>query len=285
MIRLALRVRREQAEIVLADLLELAPSGVEEAEIDDQTVEYAVYGAPGELPRLPSIEALVGEALVKVSTTELADDWHERWKRFHQPVSISAPAGSGLRALRLRPPWEPPLKDQQAQTEVVIDPGQAFGTGAHPTTKLCLALLLEIASRSRTRGALIDIGTGSGVLAIAAAKLGFDPVRAFDHDPQSLSAAQRNAEVNRVKVSLSRLDVRTDEMPLAQGATLLANLLRPLLLELARRIAKPPRHLIISGLLRGEVDEVAAAFATEHRLRERERLEEGEWTAAWLTSG
>lgn len=285
MIRLSLRVRREQAEIVLADLLELAPSGVEEAEIDDQTVEYAVYGAPGELPQLPAIEAMVGGSLVEVSTTKLADDWHERWKRFHRPVSIPAPAGSGVPPLRLRPPWEPPLEDQPAQTEIVIDPGQAFGTGAHPSTKLCLALLLELASHLPARGPLIDVGTGSGVLAIAAAKLRFDPVHAFDHDPHSVIAAESNAEVNDVKLALSRLDLRSERMPSLEGATVLANLLRPLLLQLCRRITQPPRHLILSGLLSDEVDEVVAAFAAEHAMHERQRLDEGEWSAAWLASG
>lgn len=282
MIRLALRVRREQAEIALADLLELAPSGVEEAEIDEQTVEYAVYGAPGELPQLPAIEALVGGALVEVSTTELADDWHERWKRFHRPVSIPAPERGGAPALRLRPPWEPPLSDEQVQ-EIVIDPGQAFGTGAHATTKLCLALLLDLASTVAS-APVIDVGTGSGVLAITAAKLGFQPVAAFDHDPQSVIAAQANAKVNGVEVSVSRLDLRRDELPSMEGAVVLANLLRPLLIDLAGRMARPPLHLIVGGLLSGEVDEVAAAFACKHGLRERAYLLEGEWAAAWLTA-
>jgi ribosomal protein L11 methyltransferase len=90
-IRLAVRVRRAQAELVLAELLELAPAGVEELRIGDETVEYAVYGAPGELPSLPDLQAAAGEALVEISTNETADDWQERWKRFHRPVLITAP--------------------------------------------------------------------------------------------------------------------------------------------------------------------------------------------------
>jgi ribosomal protein L11 methyltransferase len=280
-IRLALRVRREQAEIALANLLELAPSGVEEIEHDDQTVEYAVYGAPGELPDLPALQASVGGALVQVGTSEVADDWQERWKLFHRPVSVPAPADGGAPALRLRPPWEPSVGSEQAQ-EIVIDPGQAFGTGAHATTKLCLSLLLQLAAEG-VQGSLVDIGTGSGVLAIAAAKLGFAPVLALDHDPESVRAAQENAQVNGVQLEIARADIRRDSLPALRGATVLANLLRPLLLELCERIEQAPEHLVVSGLLREETDEVVQALVLQHGFSERSRMSEGEWAASWLS--
>ena len=92
MIRLAVRVRREHAELVLAELLELAPSGVEEVAVGDDVVEYAVYGAPGELPALPDLRAAAGAALVEVTTTEIADDWSERWREFHRPLVLGRPA-------------------------------------------------------------------------------------------------------------------------------------------------------------------------------------------------
>jgi ribosomal protein L11 methylase PrmA len=133
-IRLALRVPRAQAEIVLAALLELAPAGVEEAQLDGgETIEYAVYGAPGELPALPDLTAAVGDALVEITTSELADDWNVRWKEFHRPVLIAAPPGAPatLPSLRIRPPWEPAALEQPSVREIVIVPGQAFGTGGH----------------------------------------------------------------------------------------------------------------------------------------------------------
>ena len=89
MIRLAVRVRAEHAELVLAELLELAPSGVEEVDLPGGVIEYAVYGAPGELPELPELEAAAGDALVQIHTEEIADDWAERWRR------VSPPAGAG----------------------------------------------------------------------------------------------------------------------------------------------------------------------------------------------
>ncbi|MGZ4177563.1 MAG: 50S ribosomal protein L11 methyltransferase, partial [Solirubrobacteraceae bacterium] len=82
MLRLAVRVHRRQAELVLAELLELAPSGVEEVEISADVIEYAVYGAPGELPAVPDLRAAAGGAYVDVSTEEIADDWAERWRSF-----------------------------------------------------------------------------------------------------------------------------------------------------------------------------------------------------------
>ena len=275
MLRLAVRVRREQAEIVLAELLELAPSGVEEAAIGSgDVVEYAVYGAPGELPALPDVTAAAGDALVEVSTSELADDWAERWREFHKPLVLDS-------QLAVRPPWESAIG---APVEIVIDPGQAFGTGAHATTRLCLELMLELAggAGSLRRSPFLDLGCGSGVLAIAAARLGWDPVVALDHDLASVSAAVGNARANGVGIEVRRHDLRVD--PVALAPTVAANLLRPLLLTWAERLAPAaaaPETVIASGLLLGEADAVAGAFAALG-LVEAARRESGEWLALLL---
>jgi ribosomal protein L11 methyltransferase len=291
-IRLAIRVHREHAELVLAELLELAPSGVEETELDENLVEYAVYGAPGELPDLPDLRAAAGAALVEIATSELPDDWSERWKRFHRPVLIE-PAENGrpassdrtpLPALHVRPPWEPPSARSDA-LEIVIDPAQAFGTGSHATTRLCLELMLELAAREPL-GPLLDVGTGSGVLAIAGARLGFAPVLGLDHERESVQAARQNALVNDAEMEVRRFDLRGEPLPRSGDAkheVIVANLLRPLLLEMARSLSPAPRHLLASGLLIGEVDEVIRAFGERLELRERERRHSGEWAAVWLS--
>ena len=270
MIRLAVRVARDQAELALAELLVLAPSGVEEVDVSPELVEYAIYGAEGEIPDLGELDAAVGDAMVEVSTSQVADDWPERWREFHRPVRIGA--------LALRAPWHEPI-GPPAQ-EVVIDPGQAFGTGAHPTTRLCLELLQELDDAERG-GAVADLGCGSGVLAIAAAKLGHAPVDGYDHEAESVAATIDNAAANGVTVVAHRWDLRRDPVPEAQ--VVLANLLRPLLLELAGRLERPPRVLVASGLLDHEADEVARAFAPLG-LREDDRREAEGWAALLLRS-
>ncbi len=294
MIRLALRVRRADAETVLAELLELAPAGVEEVQVDAETVEYAVYGAVGELPQLPDVRACAGQALVEVSTTEIEDDWSERWRRFHRPVVVRAPPdqrGSAglaeqgeLLGLRVRPPWESPITSATTR-DIVIDPGQAFGTGAHATTRLCLELLLELAARGLASGPLLDVGCGSGILAIAGACLGFGPVLALDNEPESVAATEDNAAVNGAALTVRRLDLRREDLPLgdASATTVTANLLRPLLLDLSRSIVRAPVQLVAGGLLCGEMDEVSAAFRARLGMTERRRCRSGEWGAVWLS--
>jgi ribosomal protein L11 methyltransferase len=271
MIRLAVRVKREDADVVLAELLSLAPGGVEEADLEGgAVVEYAVYGAPGELPDLPDVEAAVGGALVEVVTTEVADDWADRWRQFHRPIEIAG-------RLYVRPPWEPARDDLM---DLVIDPGQAFGTGAHHTTRLCLELLAE--EPIPAAHGVMDLGCGSGVLAIAAAKLGWEPVAGVDHELESVRATAENAEANGVEVAAGRFDlIRGGPAPTAP--LVLANLLRPLLLCVARAGFKgdPPELLIASGLLTHEADEIAAAFAP-HGLAETDRRSSAEWSALVL---
>ena len=162
----------------------------------------------------------------------------------------------------------------------MIDPGQAFGTGSHATTRLCLELLVALASAGEAAGPLLDLGTGSGVLAIAAAKLGFSPVSAVDHEAESVAAARENAAANGVAIEVGASTCAATSCRTAP--TITANLLRPLLLELAARLSEPPALLIASGLLADQVEEVARAFSDRHGLRERARRQDGEWSALLL---
>jgi ribosomal protein L11 methyltransferase len=299
MIRLAIRVRGADAEVVLAELLELAPAGLEERELGDGSVEYAIYGAPGELPQLPELHASVGEALVEVSTSELPDDWSERWREYHRPVLVEPPAmvaregygdaaslvarEGGVPAFHVRAPWHGAAARPGA-LEIVIDPGQAFGTGSHATTRLCLELLLMLASDHRERGPVLDVGCGSGVLAIASSLLGYAPVRAVDVEAASVLATHENAESNGASVDVERVDVRRGIPQWPTAPVVLANLVRPLLSELASNLPGPPAHLIASGLLVHEVDEIVEVYRSRFRLQERERRLTPEWGAVWLSA-
>jgi ribosomal protein L11 methyltransferase len=269
LIRLAVRCRPELAERVLAELVTLAPGGVEE-ERGTGYVEFAIYGPPGELPELPDLQAAAGEALVEVTSTEVPEDWADRWQDFHEPLLVGG-------RLWVRPSWEEP---RPGTIDVVIDPGRAFGTGAHPTTMMCLELLVALADGD-AKGPLADWGTGSGVLAIAAAKLGFGPVVACDHEPAALEAAARNAAANGVEVALARVNLREEAPP--AGATATANLTAPLLREVTGRMNPAPERMICSGVLASEADSVVETLARSG-LVERERRSMGDWAAISLTS-
>ncbi|HEY3106615.1 MAG TPA: 50S ribosomal protein L11 methyltransferase [Gaiellaceae bacterium] len=205
-------------------MLELFPEGFEEVEYADDLELAAYSNAAG--------EERFWQAFGPGSATEVAADWQEAWKRFHQPVRVGP--------LWVGPPWEEPDPDS---VSVVIDPGQAFGTGAHATTRLCLELLLE-----RPRSSVVDLGCGSGVLAVAAAKLGFAPVTALDVDPLAVEAAKANALANGAAVVVSRTDVYVDPLPAADLA--LANITLDGLATVAGRV--PSAELVASGYLAGQ---------------------------------
>jgi ribosomal protein L11 methyltransferase len=222
-IRLAVRCPPEQADLVLAELTVLAPNGVEE-ERGPGYVEYAIYGGEGELPELGEIDAAVGEGIVEVSSAEIPEDWADRWRDFHKPLLVGG-------RLWLRPSWEEP---RPGALDLVVDPGQAFGTGAHPTTRLCLEFLLELEAAGEAHGPLTDLGTGSGVLAIAAAKLGWDPVQGYDHEPPALEAARANAEANGTRIAFERVNLRMTLPELAP--TVVANMTAPILTAVAAQL-------------------------------------------------
>ena len=153
-------------------LLHLFPEGVEELD-----GAFAVYAD----------EPPIGFDLIEAD--EVREGWEDAWKDFHHGVSIGR--------LWVGPPWESPPADR---VPVVIDPGRAFGTGAHATTRLCLGFLQDAEPTS-----LLDVGCGSGVLSIAAAKLGFDPITAVDLDEVALDSARENAKVNGVEIEIGEV--------------------------------------------------------------------------------
>jgi ribosomal protein L11 methyltransferase len=290
LIRLAVRCAPAQAELVLAELTVLAPNGVEE-ERGEGYVEYAIYGGEGELPELGEVEAAAGDGLVEVVATEVPDDWADHWQDFHKPLLVGG-------RLWLRPSWEEPRADA---IDVIVDPGRAFGTGAHPTTRLCLELLLELAAAGEAGGGLTDLGTGSGVLAIAAAKLGWAPVTGYDHEPPAIEAATANAAANGVDVAFELTNLR-DSLP-KLSPTAVANLTAPVLNVVASQLASDigtrgrglrslpavapetpppwPYTLVCSGLLPTELDDISRAFAASG-LAEVDRRQDGDWAALLL---
>jgi ribosomal protein L11 methyltransferase len=224
------------------------------------------------LERIRSFGLDAGAAKIEIARVK-REDWAESWKRHFHPLEIG-------KTLLVKPSWSKkrPAKNQAV---VILDPGLSFGTGQHPTTSFCLH---EIARclKAGTAQSFLDIGTGSGILAIAAAKLGYAPVHAFDFDPESVRVAKENARTNRVadRLKLTRGDVtKLPLQPARQFDLVCANLIANLLIAERRRIAnrlKPGGTLVLAGILAKEFSEVERAFA-DLKLELRASRVENEW--------
>ena len=208
-------------------MLELFPEGFEELDHPDGLELVAYTDDAG--------EERLWAAFAEVAAEDVAGDWEERWREFHRPVRVGR--------LWVGPPWEQPPADVEA---IVVDPGRAFGTGGHATTRLCLELIAEL-----ERGSFLDVGCGSGVLAISAARLGFAPVTAIDHDPAAVEATLGNAAVNGVTLDCRRADAVSEPLPSAD--VVVANISAEAVERLLPRL--DARTVVTSGYLEGDLPE------------------------------
>ena len=165
----------------------------------------------------------------EVESRAIAGGWEDGWREFHRGVEIGR--------FWVGPPWEEASPGAEA---IVIDPGRAFGTGAHATTRLTLELLQELRPAS-----LLDVGCGSGVVAIAAVKLGFTPVIALDIDETAVEVTLANAQINGVQIDARRCDALRDALPETEVAV--ANVALDVVEQLLPRL--PARRLVASGYL------------------------------------
>jgi ribosomal protein L11 methyltransferase len=258
-----LRVPRKDVERVLDRLLPSLPGGVREIERGD-AVEISIRGQ--DLPSLAQIVALTGRPDLPAREHEISDDWRERRRADYAPDLIGG-------RLVVRPDWAPPAG---AEIEIVLEEGPAFGAGTHPTTRACLELLLGL----EPVGAFADLGCGSGVLAILAAKLGWDPVSAVDIRPESVELAQRNAVRNGASVSAHALDLREGPLPSIVGFA--ANIAPDIHRQLATALPDPlPRLGLVSGIHPGEVDQVLDAYR-DRGLLPRRHLDLHGWSVVVL---
>ena len=238
--RVSIPVPAALREEMTARLLELHPEGFEEAE--DALAVYT--DAAG--------EARLREAFGEVGSEPVEPGWEDRWREFHRPVWVGP--------LWVGPPWEEPPEEGIV---VVIDPGRAFGTGSHPTTQLCLGFLTDLAPSS-----LLDVGCGSGVLSIAAAKLGFGPVVAIDLDPAAVEAAGRNAVANRVEIDVRQGDALEENLPSTE--LVLANMNLAAVEPLASRIGA--HRLVTAGYFHSRMPDHSGYTHRERRI-------DGGWAA------
>jgi ribosomal protein L11 methyltransferase len=223
--RYRVRVPAADAEPALARMLDLFPDGLEE-ERDGDDVILAGYAE-----RAPA---------AGLECDDVEPGWEDRWREYHRPVTVCR--------VWVGPPWWPqpesgawPHETGARPLSIVIDPGRAFGTGGHGSTRAALELLQRLDPQP-----VLDLGCGSGVLAIAAARLGFDVLGAFDIDPLAVGAAAENAARNDVDLAVAQADVLADPLPAAP--LWIANLELGLLGRLLRR-PDLPACILASGLL------------------------------------
>jgi ribosomal protein L11 methyltransferase len=238
-------------------------------DLETRTSESCVYfdHAPGSwmllrrqlLHRLQGLESCgLQTGPVQVCLRKItSNSWLQSWKKHFKPLEIGS-------ALLVKPGWSK-RRRKSTQATVILDPGLSFGTGQHPTTEFCLRGLVSVA-KEIDNPSFLDVGTGSGILAIAAAKLGFSPVDAFDFDPDSISVATANAARNRVvpRIRFWRQDVATLPKRVSRQYTVIcANLLADLLMihrdRLTARV-EPGGSLMLAGILETEFDKVCVHY-------------------------
>jgi ribosomal protein L11 methyltransferase len=256
-----LRVPAADLEEILDAVLPALPGGLHVRE-DGETVELTILAAPG-TPGEEELRVLAGPSLIELRGTEVSDDWRQRRLRRYRPLIVAE-------RFLLRPDWAP-QSDDRGLIEIVLEQTAAFGTGVHPTTQACLAMLGELV----TGGSFADLGCGSGVLSIAAASLGFSPVVAVDVEPNSVATARRNAELNGVEVGVRLADVTAEAPP--EADTLVANIPPAVQVALAARVGRPPSTLIASGFKPDEINAVASAWE-RHKLSIADEVQANEWS-------
>jgi ribosomal protein L11 methyltransferase len=254
-----------ELELLAARLFEHGALGVELQEPDQQLMPGTPALPPGagrciahfnERGAAADSARDLGRAEAPVEVAE--EDWSVAWRKHHRPLRV------GPRSW-VQPPWED-APAGPGETRVLIDPGMAFGTGSHPTTALCLERVDELLAAT-PGGDVLDVGTGSGVIALLAVKLGAGRVCGTENDPVALEAARRGAELNGIGPERIRWALADpDELPEAPYQIVVANILLNTLVELApaiaRKVARGGR-LVLSGLLPGQAEEAEAAYAAQ----------------------
>ena len=259
MLRVAITVAADDLETAYDALLPLIPGGILERPGDDGAVRLYWSGGPETREDLPP-----GLPAVAFEARPAEEGWAQQ---------LGAVYRFGDRLL-LRSSDAPPAPPGVA--EVVIDEhDQGFGTGSHPTTRACLELLLDVPAGT----AFADLGCGSGVLAIAAVKLGFGPVLAVDREPSALESTIRNARANRTPMEVGEGDLLQVSPP--QATAIAANVPLAVHRHIARGLPPGVEHLIASGLDASQADEAAAAYAGAG-LTERRRIVSGGWASLLL---
>jgi ribosomal protein L11 methyltransferase len=278
-------VTRAEAEEAVAALLERTFDHAPSVYRDERTGALTVTAYPRRLPeparplrrsladgleRVRECGLETGRARITIKPLR-RQNWAQSWKRHFKPISIGG-------RLLIKPGWSR-RRCRRGQRVVILDPGLSFGTGHHPTTLFCLEQLVQCRRPGQPQS-LLDVGAGSGILAIAAAKLGYRPVAAFDSDPEAVRAARENVKKNKVRgLQLRRADLaRQGLVARRRYDVVCANLTADLLLAQARKLGnllQPGGQLVIAGIRAAEFPAIEKKLQRCHLTLRKTRLDKG----------
>lgn len=275
----SIRAPEESRDAITSRVMEMGSSGISEKE----GIMVAYFEDRGQIEKIADELRLFREVLrssgldpdFSFNYKLLPErDWNENWKKNFSPIDIGE-------NLTIVPSW---LKGGKGRIPVIIDPGMVFGTGYHETTRTCLSLIEKYSGRTDRRF-FLDVGTGTGVLAIGAAKLGFGVVVAVDTDAVAVDAALKNAELN----GLDNMAVLEGDIAVVHGSFdfITANLLSEILIGIAGELAlrlNPGGVAVLSGMLPGQDDDVMTAFRREGFVL-KERIDTGNWVTLVVSHG
>lgn len=268
-IRLTARVAEADLDLAIAEAWLFTGAGCRQGDPVDGVVGLDLWMSAATSPGAAALAYCLSRAGIaaEVEEAEESDRWRDALRTFHQPVVAGR--------VRVRPPW---VAAAPGFLDVVIDPGMAFGTGQHPTTRTTLELMADLPPGQR----VLDAGTGSGVLAIAACRLGLGPVVAIDSDPVAVAAATRAARANMVSLDVREMCI--GENPLPDAPVVIANLTLEVLRVLGVALeGRGVTAVVASGLREHEVDDAVVAFASLC-LVERRRLTEDGWASVRMSA-
>jgi ribosomal protein L11 methyltransferase len=268
--RIAIRTN-PQAEEAVRGLLEdlLGTSCASYTDLENRVVDVAVY-LEKRPPDFPALRATLEAGLRLLAASEKkfgvgrlsvtrvrAQDWTESWKRHFKPIDVGG-------KLLIRPSWSR-QRPHKGQSIIVLDPGLSFGTGQHATTRFCLEQIVAWRDAAKSQS-FLDVGTGSGILALAAARVGYRPTIGLDNDPDAVRVARTNARLNGLArhIRFHEHDITQPSKKIGGKFSLVcANLIAPLLLEHRQELVSllaAPGRLVLAGILRTEFPRIRRAY-------------------------
>jgi ribosomal protein L11 methyltransferase len=287
--RISITAPSSLTDLICSFLCRITGQGTEQTDSNEgrETITAYLAESPDAEKKLVQIKqffALLQDTLpsgqqLHISFSSLKEeDWNRTWKEYFKPEHI-------IQRLVIKPSWES-YTPANGEEIIEMDPGMAFGTGHHASTRLCVQFIDQLLQNSTVPQTVLDVGTGTGILAMAAVLLGCHSALAIDNDPEAVKAAVENIQHNKLTDKIEASDIDLQDVR-GQFDLIIANIIHDTLLLLAPHLCKkmkPGGHLILAGILAGEQAKSIAKTYTELGIRHLATRQEGEWVALLLSN-